>query len=409
MKGINGTEKAMGSTVEHSCFILAGWLIDGSGRKAVKDCLIEIRGEKIFSASPAAPGIKLPPAYEDFSGCTVIPGLTDSHTHLTISGCLDPQLRDTQLTDGYESAGPRIRKHINDYLAHGVVAVRDGGDFHAHVLKYKNEFQAGREKNLAIYAAGNGLHKKDRYGQLLGMYLEPGRDPGNAVLEDFRPGTDHVKVVNSGVNSLKAFGRETKPQFTRKELKSIVDAAGSIGLDVMVHANGKIPVRLAVEAGCRTIEHGFFMGDDNLKRMADAGAAWCPTACTMKAYRDITSPYDPQYHVAEKNMLHQLEQIEKAVKYGVTIIMGTDAACPGVYHGGAVIDEFKLLMEAGMSVEQAVKSAASDAAKIIRNPSGNGTIAKGMPATFAVLNGTPSGFPDSLKNIKCLWIKGRKV
>ena len=375
----------------------------------MKDCLIEFSGEKISSVTEITPGIEIPAEYMDFSGCTMIPGLVDSHTHLNMSGTLDQGIRDMQIADGYHSAEPRIKKHISDYLKHGIVAVRDGGDFHAHALRYKNKFHSQKDLPITIYAAGHGYHEKGRYGQLLGTALAPGRKLAQAILEDFRPGIDHIKIVNSGLNSLTEFGRETSPQFTREELIGAVQAAGSIGLTVMVHANGKMPVKTAVESGCHSIEHGFFMGDDNLKRMADHGTIWVPTACTMKAYMENSGLKTRGYHVAEKNLVHQLEQIEKAMEYGVTIALGTDAGCPGVYHGLSVMDEFGLLIRAGSSVEQAVKCATSNAMRIHGDALNDGTISKDMPATFVIVKGRPADLPESLKDIKGVWAKGEQV
>ncbi len=387
--------------------IMAGWLIDGTGREAVNGSLINISGEKISSVTGITPGSELSPEVIDFSDCTVIPGLIDGHTHLTMSGTFDSEIRDTQITDAYNTAEVRIKKHIRDYLKYGVVAVRDGGDFHAHVLKYKNDFHSFKDTPLTIYAAGNGFHVKGRYGQLLGMYLRPGRDLAKAVLEDHRPGIDHIKVVNSGVNSLKEFGKETSPQFTREELERAVEAAGSIGLRVMVHANGIMPVQLAIEAGCQTIEHGYFMGEDNLKRMADNGTIWVPTIIPMKAYMDISEPGSREHHVTEKNKIHQLEQVEKAIEYGVTVALGTDAGSSGVYHGPAIAEEFSLLLRAGFSIEQAVKCATSNAMQIIGDGSNDGTISAGMPANFVVVKGSPDDLPESLGNIKEVWIQGK--
>ncbi|MGD9158917.1 MAG: amidohydrolase family protein [Desulfobacteraceae bacterium] len=389
--------------------IRSGWLVDGSGSTARKDCLINLSEEKIFSVIEITPGTELPSDYIDFSDCTIIPGLVDSHTHLTISGTLDPETRNTQINDEYHTAELRIKNHIRDYLKHGVVAVRDGGDFHAHALKYKNEFHSLKDTPIAIYTAGNGYHVKGRYGQLLGMYLEPGRELAQAILEDFRQGIDHIKIVNSGVNSLTEFGRETSPQFSKEELKRAVEGAASIDLKIMVHANGKLPVQLAIEAGCHSIEHGYFMGEDNLKRMADNGTIWVPTIIPMKAYMDISDPESLEYKIAEKNMNHQLEQVEKAVEYGVTIALGTDAGSPGVYHGSAIVEEFRLLLRAGLSVEQVVKYTTSNAMQIIDDKTNNGAISEGMPATFVVTKGCPDDLPESLKSIKEVWVKGRKV
>ncbi len=97
---------------------------------------------------------------------------------------------------------------------------------------------------------------------------------------------DHIKIVNSGLNSLVRFGKETSPQFGVTELKEAVKIGKRFGCKTMVHANGKKPVEIAIKSGCHSIEHGFFMGKENLKRMADKQISWVPTAMTMKAYRD---------------------------------------------------------------------------------------------------------------------------
>jgi imidazolonepropionase-like amidohydrolase len=90
-----------------------------------------------------------------------------------------------------------------------------------------------------------------------------------------KKGVDHIKIVNSGLNSLSCFAKETKPQFDSAELKAAVRADRQCGLKTMVHANGKMPVKIAVDAGCDSIEHGFFMGVENLHRIADRGQPGC--------------------------------------------------------------------------------------------------------------------------------------
>jgi len=95
---------------------------------------------------------------------------------------------------------------------------------------------------------------------------------------------DHVKIVNSGLNSLLNFGKETSPQFPLGDLKKAVLCAHKKGHKVMIHANGRNPVRDAIDSGCDSIEHGFFMGTENLRRLADEQITWVPTAFTMEAY-----------------------------------------------------------------------------------------------------------------------------
>lgn len=389
--------------------IHTAWLIDGSDRPARKDALIKIAGGVISSVTDFIPNKSVSDEYLDLSDFTIIPALCDSHTHLAISGRLDPEIRENQMAYGYDQAEAMITGHVRDYLRYGVLTVRDGGDFNAHTLRFKNLHHGKKGNNPSIYTAGNGLHVKGRYGQLLGMHLTPGRELSQAILEDFRPGMDHIKIVNSGVNSLTEFGKETSPQFSLDELKGAIKAAESIGLKVMVHANGNIPVRDAIEAGCHTVEHGFFMGADNLKRMADKGTIWVPTICTMKAYMDNSDLESGGHHVAKMNLTHQLEQVEKAIKYGVTIALGTDAGSPGVYHGSGVIEESGLLIKAGFSVEETIKCATSNAMQLISDAPNTGTLSNGDQATFVAVKGKPSDLPDSLKDIKGIWLKGKKI
>ncbi|MFC1840576.1 amidohydrolase family protein [Thermodesulfobacteriota bacterium] len=385
--------------------IHAGWIIDGTGRPAHKDRIIEIDGEAVSLIKKPVPEVDLSEGSIDLSNCTILPGLIDSHTHLSMSGSLDPEIRNAQITDEYRHAELRIEKHIRDYLKFGVVAVRDGGDFHAHVLRYKNDFNSVKENGVTIYAAGNGWHKKGRYGQLLGMYLEQGKDLALAIREDFKPGTDHIKIVNSGLNSLKNFGKETAPQFTAEEIKRTILTGNDLGLKAMVHANGYEPVKIALEAGCHSIEHGFFMGDENIRKMAETGIVWVPTICTMKAYMESLSDHTTEYLVAEKTLHHQLEQVRKAIEYGVTIALGTDSGSPGVFHGFSVVEELKLLMEAGLTLEKAVQCGTCNAFKLAGND-GGGAITSGVPATFIAVKGRPENLPDSLYNVIEVWVRG---
>ena len=133
----------------------------------------------------------------------------------------------------------------------------------------------------------------------------------------------------------------------------------------MVHANGKMPVNIAVAAGCHSIEHGFFMGRENLKQMAGGGITWVPTAVTMKAYSDHMQQNDRQADVVRKNLDHQLEQLRRAKDIQVLVAIGTDAGSPGVHHGAAVADEIGLLLEAGFSIQEAIRCATWNGAKLL--------------------------------------------
>ena len=200
------------------------------------------------------------------------------------------------------------------------------------------------------------------------------------------------------MNSLTRFGKESLPQFQIEELKEAVAGASGLGLKTMAHANGRLPVRIALLAGCSSIEHGFFMGEENLALMAETGIFWVPTAFAMEACGTCAGELGGERLVAMKNLEHQLEQMDLARRLGVSLAVGTDAGSIGVHHGSAVINELKLFLEAGFSIEEAIKCASLNGANLL-GLKRKGCIQKGWRADFVVVKGPPSSLPESLRNI----------
>jgi imidazolonepropionase-like amidohydrolase len=176
----------------------------------------------------------------------------------------------------------------------------------------------------------------------------------------------------------------------------------------MVHANGGTPVQYAVEAGSDSIEHGFFMGEENMKRMADRQVFWIPTAFTMKALNQHHDQ-EAQSRTAARILDAQLDQMRLAGKLGVRVAAGTDAGGFGVRHGEALIEELKLIMEAGYTVEEAIRCATSDGAQLLGLEHELGRLCRGMPASFIVVPGPPSSLPGSLREVRAMYVNGEKV
>jgi imidazolonepropionase-like amidohydrolase len=165
-------------------------------------------------------------------------------------------------------------------------------------------------------------------------------------------------------------------------------------------------VRIAVAAGCRSIEHGFFMGKDNLARMADTGVTWVPTVVTMAAYARIFEQIGRNSDVARRMLDDQLEQLAIARRLGVTVAMGTDSGSPGVDHGAAVIAEMQLLMQAGYPLSEAIQCATLNGARLVGGEFG--LIERGRPAAFVIVEGRPSTLPEGLKKVRAVIIGGIK-
>jgi imidazolonepropionase-like amidohydrolase len=395
--------------MENSIYLWAGWLIDGMGGPARRDVLITIEDGAIssFRRMRLEDKLALGERLIVCSESTILPGLIDSHVHLGMSGTGDELIRQKQLNYTYEQARPVIHDHLQQTLSCGVVAVRDGGDAAAHTLRYKMESSTDQD-SIRLKVSGKAWRARGRYGRLIGRPPAEEKSLAECIATHESP-VDQLKIVNSGINSLKEFGKETKPQFEAGELDAAVHAARRRGLKTMVHANGGTPVRDAVDAGATSIEHGFFMGEANLERMAELQVFWTPTAITMKAYARGLPDGTTEADIAWRTLEHQLAQMTLARQLGVPMVVGTDSGSLGVHHGLAVSEEIGLFVEVGYTVEEAVSCATSDAARLLGLRNELGQLKKGMPATLIAVQGPPETLTDFLARPEKVMMWGQLV
>ena len=388
-------------------YIYAGWLIDGSGQPIQKNVLLEIV-DGLFTGITSSNSIASLNTVQvtDLSHCTLLPPLVDSHVHLALSSTIDNYARQQQLEADYEKIHKLIAQNIHYHFSHGILAVRDGGDKQGHVLRYKHKLTSNNDP-VVLKSGGFAWHKQNRYGSAFGKHPENNETLADAVARETED-IDFIKIINSGPNSLNEFGKETAPQFTLDELTKTIQLAKQQGKKVMVHANGELPVQLALEAGCHSIEHGFFMGRENMERMAENKTVWIPTAYAMKACAEKIEKEEIHIAkgVAEKTFQHQLEQISLAREIGVTIALGTDAGSKGVIHGESFVEELKILIKSGFSLPEAIRCATYNGAKLLGIENDMGLIAQGRPAHFLVARGTPAQLRRKLSYLEAIYLDG---
>jgi imidazolonepropionase-like amidohydrolase len=360
-----------------------GWLIDGLGGPVLRDRLVELQGDRIAAIAPFRQHDPSLTGIVDLGHATLIPPLIDAHVHLSFSGTSRFPDRNRQDNHGGEAEAGSLESHWRS----GILAVRDAGDHEGAALRFKQTRLKDWPYPQIVRSPGWALHAPDRYGRQLGRALPPEQGLDEA-LDRMGRGIDHLKLVNSGLNSLEQFGRQTRPQFDPSRLTAIRKAAAKKSLPVMVHANGAAPVRAALTAGCDSIEHGYFMGADNLSRMADQQVYWVPTVAPMAALAEETGLTRARREVALRTRDHQLNCIAKAHAMGVPIAAGTDSGSPGVPHGAALWHELLWLRRTGLSAAAAVACATSRAAGLLDLEQW-GALAPGRRADFLVIEADP--------------------
>ena len=174
----------------------------------------------------------------DYSTKTILPALVDCHVHLAFSGTVDQAIRSRQLDYPFHEARPVIAKHIRDLARHGVLYARDGGDYGGYALRYlKKEVQS---LPVRVHAAGKAWHARGRYGKLIGRSPREGVTLSREIELDQDP-KDHVKVVQSGINSLKVYGQETPPSVSGRRIGGF----GTLGRAVGPFRHGSCKRRFA--------------------------------------------------------------------------------------------------------------------------------------------------------------------
>ncbi len=394
--------KAAGTQADFAgeTWVRAGWLLDGRGLPARRDVWLGLRSGRIFKIEPFGEERR---AAIDLSRATVLPLLIDAHVHLAFSGTENAAVRKEQLGYTPDQTRAAIRTNLAAHWHHGVAAVRDGGDRRGITLEFR-QMAAGTTSAVVVKAAGAAWHAHGRYGTMIGQALPVG-PPAQALQSDLAH-CDHLKLIQSGLNSIDRFGHQGLPQFSQEALKAMVAAAHAAGRPVMVHANGETAVRMAIEAGCDSIEHGYFMGAENLRRLADKAIVWVPTIIPMVALSQAQGLTAAQREVAHRTVDHQLEQVRQAHRLGVRIVLGTDAGSQGVDHGTAVRRELQLLVMAGLRVEEAVSCSASHGARLL-DLNDRGAIVPGCRGDLLAVNGPPEMLVTNLEKIEAMCIAGR--
>jgi len=213
-----------------------------------------------------------------------------------------------------------------------------------------------------------------------------------AVREQVKAGADAIKVMATGAIMAPANERPGQAQYRPHELHAATETAHALGRRVAAHAHGIEGIRNAVAAGVDTIEHGSFLHEDPgvAAQMAERGIALVPTLKATALLADPPQAGIPAEIVAKAREArgHTGRSFQLAMQAGVPIAMGTDAATSFNYHGENA-DELALMVEAGMTLMQAIVAATATAARALGRDAELGTLEAGKLADVLVIRGNP--------------------
>ena len=379
-------------------------LIDGTGGPVVNDATVLIDGERVVETGPRQT-VAYPQDTEviDVSGMTLMPGMIDCHDHLASKdyGLASRMGYDAPLSLQHL----RTAKVLEQTLEAGYTCVRDGGGLDAG---FKQAVEQGLYPgprlvvSVAIISPTGGLADKvTPSGQcyphddpMIPSGVADGDDPVRAkVREMCRVGADVIKFATTGGASSRPGHGPLDIAFGPNEVKALVEESKALGRRTMCHAVGGPGLRMCIEAGANSVEHGCYLAEDPdlLKMMADKGIFLVPTFESYEFHATLSAPHMQARSRALMD-IHK-ETVHKALAAGVKVVAGTDA---GGYVHGDNAREVQILVEKGMSNMQAIQACTGWAAECVDLSKDIGTVAKGKYADLLVLDGDP------LKDIEVL-------
>lgn len=352
-------------------------LIDGTGAPPRDGAVVIVADGRIagFGGDPLPPD----PAVLDLEGRTLMPGLIDAHVHLSSLGL--PHVPAELTAYGLAFVARRM-------LEGGITTVRDLGSRGRSLFDLRRAIALGLCSGPRLVLCGQIVAATSPGARAFpGMYREAdgAEEMRKAVREQIRQGADFIKLMSTG--ALTVADEDVGPaQMTRDELVAAVDEAHRMGFSVASHAEGLDGIRLSVEVGVDTLEHGemSFQAPDVLAAMAERRIILVPTLCVFDSVAE--SDAFPQWMRERAKLLGESARktVEAARRAGVAMAMGADAG-----PHGENARELVLMAEAGLSPLEAIVAGTSTAARACGLDAEAGTIEIGQAADLLVLDGDP--------------------
>jgi len=409
------------ATRERGVWLRIGTLLDGTSMAPVRDAHVVYDADSIRFVGRDG---RIPPrsvlrggqdkADVDAPDGTLLPGLIDAHAHLFLEGgelALGKRAAHLRQTPAQLLAAARER--LTRLMGLGVLAVRDAGDKDGVGLALSRLSASGEHPPMPyVESPGAAIHHRGHYGGFMGEALEDHPSPRACVEARVAAGADRIKLIATGIIDFARAAVTTEPPMTAAEIAALVAAAKSFGRQTFAHASGDTGIDRVIDGGVDSVEHGYFVRDDQLARMRDRQTAWVPTFAPVQAQIDHSTPmgWSAATIANLRGILDRhAASLVKAHAMGVPIVAGSDAGSAGVPHGFGLHRELELMERAGLPPIAVINAATGIGANRLAYREKFGRIEPGWRSRFILTRHAPLATVTHLRLPKTVVFDGEAL
>ncbi|MBB3950009.1 amidohydrolase family protein [Aureimonas jatrophae] len=385
--------------------ILLGRVIPCHDDTVIEDGFVEIRGGRIARIGERS-GLGdtggLEP--EDTGGQTIMPGLVNSHAHLSWDGIHElsfQSMHDAPEIRAYKAAGNMIKS-----LRAGVTLVRDLGVHDANLFT-KQAVAQGIVPGPRLKVSGASIIQTGGHTYWVCREASGADEMRRAVREQVRGGADLIKIMAC----------HDTLEFTDEELHAVIDEAHRNKLPITAHATYDACIRRVAEFGIDCVEHGGSMSDETIQVLLDRKLPIVTTfsALVLQADEAIARRFAiPEWKINERKKAvadpKRFAGLKAAAEAGVPIAFGTDAGSPAVEHD-QIAPELDFMVRVGVcrSPLDALRAITQRGARVCRMDHEVGTLEAGKAADLIVVPGKPDQDLFALRNVAMTFIAGQRM